>query len=354
MRQWKIGTITAGLLLISLGVLWLGNNIWQFPIHMLIANAWPVLLIVLGLEVLFHQFFKKEEPIKFDGFSIFLVIVLGFASMIVYGVHSSGILPAISDAVNQNVFTEEIQMASDTNDINEIVIEIPNGEVTITGTESEEMNVDGAIDLSAKSSKDAEELFKKNIRLEKVGQKLIFKVDHPDGNNFFGWQHFEGTFEIEVPQDIFIDMRVINGEIQGDNLLNGSQIELVNGDIQLKNLAKVSIVENTNGTIMIEKWGGKLDASITNGDIEVSSAKVSGDIQLESVNGDVRATLPKSSDVTIQGDTNNGTVTGSVDWNRENDPGEHDYEKEGKLVVGTGQYLATLSSVNGDVSVDLE
>ncbi|MFZ3587781.1 hypothetical protein ACOI1C_00610 [Bacillus sp. DJP31] len=43
-----------------------------------------------------------------------------------------------------------------------------------------------------------------------------------------------------------------------------------------------------------------------------------------------------------------------MSWERENDQEEHDYEKEGKVVVGSGHYLTKLSSVNGDVSVVLE
>lgn len=64
--------------------------------------------------------------------------------------------------------------------------------------------------------------------------------------------------------------------------------------------------------------------------------------------------LSLQSTLLIIGKTTNESVTGSVSWERENDQEEHDYEKEGKVVVGSGHYLTKLSSVNGDVSVVLE
>lgn len=352
MRQWKIGTITAGLLLISLGVLWLSNNVWDLPIHTLIANAWPVLLIVLGIEVLIHQFFKKEESLKFDGFSIFLVILLGIASMVIYGVQSTGILPAISNVVNGEKYSDEIRLSADVEDVEEFVVEIPNGDITVTGSDTNEVTVDGILNVRAEDEKKAKDLLEKSVTLKKVGKKLLLKVEMPTNQSIIDWMNYEGTFNINLPKELFVKMDVANGDVEGRELRNGAQIKLVNGDLELSDVFKRVKVENQNGSITINEIDGELIASLTNGDIDVTTSKVTGPYEIETVNGDVTTSFPKDADVKVSGETQNGDVSGTVNWQRSGNEDDHDYEKQGKLVIGNGTHNVDISSVNGDVSVN--
>ncbi|KAA0546831.1 DUF4097 domain-containing protein [Bacillus sp. BGMRC 2118] len=351
MRQWKIGTITAGILLISLGVLWLGNNIWDIPIHTLIANAWPVLLIVLGIEVLIHQFFKKEESLKFDGFSIFLVIMLGIISMVIYGVQSTGVLPAISNVINGEKYSNEFQLKEDASTVEELVVEIPNGDITLSGSDTKEVSVDGVLNIRAEDEKKAKDLLKKSVTLNKVGKKLILKVEMPSNQSFIDWINYDGTFNISLPKELFVKMNVANGDVEANELLSGTQFELINGDLQLEDVKGVIKVNNQNGSISINEIDGELIASLTNGDITVLTSKVTGPFDIETVNGDVLATIPTDADIKMNGETQNGEVSGTVAWERSGSEDDHSYDKKGKLSIGKGTYEIDISSVNGDVTV---
>ncbi|MFD1737050.1 DUF4097 family beta strand repeat-containing protein [Bacillus salitolerans] len=355
MRHWKVGTLTAGLLLIFLGIIWLINNFWAMPIGWLISNGWPILLVILGLEVLLHQFIKKEEPLKFDGISLFIVIMLGFVSMMIYGFQSSGIFPAISSVVNGQIYTEEFELSADTNSIEEIIIDIPNADVSIIGDQGNSFLIDGVLNITTESEKQANNYFNNSIKINTVGNKLIFQIEHPQNQKIFGWQKFEGNFYITVPEDKFVNVKVINGEIEAENLLMGSKIEMVNGNLSVKKMAQSTILENTNGNVEVENWDGKLIATSTNGNIEVKTINpVSNTAELKTVNGSISMQLPVDSDSTIKAETNNGTVKDTVNWIRKNEKEDFDYKKEGTLILGKGTFNVQLSSVNGDVKVDVK
>ena len=82
----RIGTFTLGIALIALGVcMLLALFIKGFP-YLLVAKLSPLLLVVLGLEVLYCCFFYKDRPIKYDiisGVICFLIVSwsLGIATI---------------------------------------------------------------------------------------------------------------------------------------------------------------------------------------------------------------------------------------------------------------------------------
>ena len=78
MRQWRVGSITLGLVLIAIGVGVLISNIYGADWVSEILKWWPLVLIALGIEVLTSFFVSKEQPptVRYSGFSIFLIIIL--------------------------------------------------------------------------------------------------------------------------------------------------------------------------------------------------------------------------------------------------------------------------------------
>ncbi len=58
----RSGVLTAGLILIAIGVLFLLNNFYEISAWRLIARFWPVILIVIGLRKLYCYFNWHEIP----------------------------------------------------------------------------------------------------------------------------------------------------------------------------------------------------------------------------------------------------------------------------------------------------
>lgn len=85
MRSWRAGSITLGFALLTFGITMLISNFTGSYTILDIAKWWPVLLIILGCEVLASLFLSVEKPlkVKFDGGSIFLIAVIVAFSMAV-------------------------------------------------------------------------------------------------------------------------------------------------------------------------------------------------------------------------------------------------------------------------------
>ncbi len=58
----RSGMLTAGLILIAIGLIFFLNNFYEYSIWHLIARYWPVLLILVGVKKLYGYFTWQETP----------------------------------------------------------------------------------------------------------------------------------------------------------------------------------------------------------------------------------------------------------------------------------------------------
>lgn len=57
----RSGMLTAGLVLIGIGMIFMLNNFFEVSVWQLVAHYWPVLLILIGVKKL-YGFFTWHEP----------------------------------------------------------------------------------------------------------------------------------------------------------------------------------------------------------------------------------------------------------------------------------------------------
>lgn len=77
-RSHRVGSITAGLSMVGIGVMFILHLFFDRMDYQMMFSFWPVMLILLGLELLFSNFFKK---IVYDKAAIFLLILMTLFSM---------------------------------------------------------------------------------------------------------------------------------------------------------------------------------------------------------------------------------------------------------------------------------
>ncbi|MCL2301593.1 MAG: DUF5668 domain-containing protein [Firmicutes bacterium] len=78
MKSRKIGVLTLGASLVAFGVLYLLRVFVPGWSYMTVLRFWPVVLILLGAEVLLSVFWPRPEgepPAKFDAASVVLLFV---------------------------------------------------------------------------------------------------------------------------------------------------------------------------------------------------------------------------------------------------------------------------------------
>ncbi|WP_066174759.1 DUF4097 family beta strand repeat-containing protein [Bacillus marinisedimentorum] len=355
MRNWKIGTFTAGISLIAIGVVWLGNQVWNIPLDRVIANGWPFLLILLGAEILFHQLYRKDTPVKIDFLSIFLLIFLGFISIGVYSMQASGLFTAVKGIVSTSEYSRDINESYEIEEnIEEIYIEIPNADLVLEGEETDELMVSGTLEANAEDRQEAENAFNDAITYTTSGNKAYFKIKQPKKTSFLNLDRFHSDLKVHLPSDLYTSINVTNGEIVAEKLSNGAEIRLVNGKIEVFDVQNGLDASLTNGDILLKNIEGEVKAEGVNGSIEAEQGKVTDDWKVGLTNGDMEFSLARTSNATVKAAAKNGTVEGSADWIRPNRKDSPAYKKEGELILGEGEHRINLSVGNGDVAVDLK
>ncbi|RHW57019.1 hypothetical protein DZC34_17875 [Clostridium botulinum] len=74
----RVGTLTAGIILVVFGVMFLLRLVTANINISLIASLWPIILVILGVEIILAYIINKEEKMKYDFGAIILVIILVF------------------------------------------------------------------------------------------------------------------------------------------------------------------------------------------------------------------------------------------------------------------------------------
>lgn len=75
-RSHRVGSVTAGLTMVGYGVMFLLHLFFNAVDYRMMFSLWPVMLILLGLELLLSNFSTKK--IVYDKAAIFLLITMTF------------------------------------------------------------------------------------------------------------------------------------------------------------------------------------------------------------------------------------------------------------------------------------
>lgn len=78
-RSHRVGSVTAGLTMVGYGAMFLLHLFFDLVEYQMMFSLWPVMLILLGLELLISNFSTKK--IVYDKAAIFLLIVMTFFAM---------------------------------------------------------------------------------------------------------------------------------------------------------------------------------------------------------------------------------------------------------------------------------
>lgn len=400
MRNWKVGSITAGIILIAIGLLWFLQNFISIPYAKLLINSWPIACILLGIEILFFHLVRKEDSLRFHGFSIFLLIIIMVVS-IIFSVSHLFMKEIGYTFQTKRVDINDHQTISSS--INEIVIQANDGEINVNGTDSNLLKVNGTIRIPDDHKNSVK--LKDYYSVKTVGDKLIVELNGDD-NQFFHFDNEKAELNIELPKSILTNIKVDNGSIDVSNkenqtvinsndgqinienitgylsaktkngsisltnatLKNDSEIESNDGEITIENIsgflnantsqgsitmihAKMdgkSEITSNDGEINLRDYKGALNAKTNNGSINLEDALLIGDSKVSSDDGELQIDLLKDNNITINAATNDGSFNGNIGWKTRN----KEKNRSNQAVVGNGQYHLDLMTRNGSITVN--
>ena len=80
-RGRRVGTFTTGIVLVIFGMMFLLRLIYPSINYLAIASLWPLVLIIIGIEIIVSYIINKEEILKYDFGAMFLIIIISIFAM---------------------------------------------------------------------------------------------------------------------------------------------------------------------------------------------------------------------------------------------------------------------------------
>ncbi|WP_297494686.1 DUF4097 family beta strand repeat-containing protein [Thermococcus sp.] len=181
-----------------------------------------------------------------------------------------------------------------------------------------------------------------DVEVEQSGGRLLVR-EKPKTKKVLGIfpKSSEGWAEIslKVPKSAIVNARNVNGELKAKGVRFG-KVTTVNGEIHLED-CKAEKLSTVNGEITAHlSVAGPLRASTVNGELEITIEELEGDVEASCVNGDIVLRLTDFCDARIETKKANGDV--EFVGVEPDDP-----------VIGTGEFTVKVSTVNGDVRIEL-
>ncbi|WP_310831876.1 DUF4097 family beta strand repeat-containing protein [Paenibacillus pedocola] len=360
MGRWKIGSFTAALGCIAVGVIIVLAQI-DVVSYDILGYLWPALLILFGLEMLIRLFFRSDVKTRVSGWAIVLIIVLVVASG-GQTVLAGGTLGGIFGKTQLTPLSGTVDVKPE---IKQVKIDLPSGKVKIQGVEGATLNYEGKLELPGSSESEAASAMEKKWKVSTEGDTLILKLDLE--TNWLSGIHFgiytkEPYLNVSLPQNLAVEVETSDGSIEAGSLQAGLEVDTSNGTLDIHDIAGGVDAHTSNGTISAQNVQGEtelvssngaitltnidgsLHAKSSNGRISINSA-VTGDWDFSSSNGRVTVNLPAATDAKIKADTSNGSLKGNVAWERDGD-------NNGTAVLGKGTHEVSLSTSNGSITVD--
>lgn len=109
MKRWRIGSLSMGIFLIFLGITLFVGQFDREISRVLLRNWWPLLLVVLGGELLLSNYLlnKHETKFSFDVLSVIFVGLIGLVSLGVYTLQSAGIWDRLTELASGRSYRVE-------------------------------------------------------------------------------------------------------------------------------------------------------------------------------------------------------------------------------------------------------
>ncbi|MFC4404146.1 hypothetical protein [Gracilibacillus xinjiangensis] len=262
MRQWRVGSISMGLSLIGLGVVLFISQFTNWEISK-IALIWvPILLIVLGAEILIYLFLaKKEQPIiKYDVFSILFITFIGCMSIVFYVGASSGVLAAVNNYINDEQISGALPVIEEKidNSIERIVIDSKNGLAKVTANEAMAVSIFGTYQTNAENQRLTEDDV---ASIHQVDNTLYVSLFSPPNHN--GWDyHYTNYYPtISLPSNVDVEITGFTNQVnleladlQANWYIDGTDIARLKNKEQANLLLTIDHI-NESGQNEVQTFG---------------------------------------------------------------------------------------------------
>jgi hypothetical protein len=224
-KQYRAGSLTAGILFIGLGIALLLKLFVNFSIIDLFYWGWPFLLILFGAEIIFLSVTKiRQEPsvIRYDVLGVFILILFAVVTLGLYALDETGVTAMAKQVVETHYYDVESPFYTIENlsQIQQVKVVAHQGEVNLETTDHDEMTLFSTWrDVPAQNWEEAQKLMAKTIEVVREGSTLYLFLREPPTPHWFG-NPSSGRTTLLVPDHLPLEMvlDMVNLNITVDRL----------------------------------------------------------------------------------------------------------------------------------------
>lgn len=305
MKKRRVGTLSMGIVLIAFGILIFIAQVNSISAINLSIKFWPIILFLIGGEILWYSYKYRDEDvnIKYDVFSVFIVLLIVVINLGIYGIVETGIMSKVSSMISSENFTFKIpyrEIEVDKN-IEKIIVEVPRHcKLDMRSEKDNKIIFSGSADIAAENKEKAKEFLNDEYIITKSSGNTLY-VSFPDTsihNNRAG-NFSPYKFNLSIPEGKKVE---INGEgnsldLALDSIKSDWVIDNINNvkvrlgksiDVKLEasvygtealggnakwetaNIENVEEINKVKGKLVYGEGKNSIDI-ITNGEVEVNT-----------------------------------------------------------------------------------
>lgn len=263
--------------------------------------------------------------------ALLIVVLTWVILMTCQSVLQSGQISLLPHLVGlDNSVEKQESLSESATDLEELVVETQNGNVTLIGSDNtDEIRVEAYYLARAASQSAAER------KLDQISTDLIRGTNRLTiGAVFSSSKTGESiSYTITLPHALLVQGKTSNGNIIAENLTGQLTLNTSNGRI----------------TVDSEEGPQGLVARTSNGGITVSASPKGGHYDLRTSNGTVRVNLPEELGVSLSAKTSNGSINlGSGNWSFE---GGRISKNQVDAKRGNGELELVITTSNGSITL---
>ena len=252
MKQRRVGTISMAIVLIAVGIIMLISQVNNVSAIRLSIKFWPVVLFLLGGEILWYSYKYNDEDvkIKYDVFSVFIVLLIVCMNLGIYGLMETGMMSRLTSRVSSQTFSyklpyKEVEVGKE---IEKIVINSPNStNLTLRSDGSNKIVSSGSINVTSDSEEKAKEFLNDEYIVTNVSGNIMYisfmdRLNYNDGI----YSAYPYDFMLTLPENKKVeinggdDLKLIANSIKSDWIIdNVNRIKFRLGkdiDVKIKTL----------------------------------------------------------------------------------------------------------------------
>ncbi|MEH7306695.1 hypothetical protein [Neobacillus drentensis] len=274
MRTWRVGTFSMGASLVFLGLFLFFSKFMGLDLVQVMTAWWPLLLVVLGGEILVYLFLSRQEKpvLKYDFLSIFFVGVVGTAGIAFAILSTTGIIGKVEEVMAREERSFELPAFSRQMDdnIKRVVVRSVGHQLTVESTEEKAVSLFGTYRVQTAKKTKLLQSSDDIISADQKGDTLYLNMKSlPNEVSPFNASG-EVAATLLVPNNVKLEV------VGSDSSLTLKPRLLVN-DWNIESVASIAVDVAANSNLKVEAVGVQ-ELRGKEGDWKVSQKKTSDGI----------------------------------------------------------------------------